>query len=94
MSRISALAPHESKLLIDADGQIFLNYLGTLIENGEPHIDEMLRHKSNIESCLEKFRADRKVFSKYQWLARYHDFFCIENCSLFEDECLIASDRV
>jgi hypothetical protein len=41
-----------------------------------PHlVDLMRRHKENIESNLEK-KTNIKIYSKFVWLANYHNYFC------------------
>ncbi len=64
-------------MLIDADGCAFINYLYTPI-GLETGLEEalVLRHKTEVETALVKFENSPLVWSKYRWVARYHDFFC------------------
>lgn len=71
-------APLSSNIWEDADGQYYLNYLNTLMSHGE-HLSkkELLeKHKCCIEDMLKKYYGDLKVWSKYRWVAKYHNDFC------------------
>lgn len=73
-------------LLKDADGQYFLNYLLELLEPDEgvgPFVVEMNKHKYYIEN-LRRYLKDLGVWSKYAWIANYHNYFCIAHPE-FED---------
>lgn len=79
-------APQRSKVLIDTDGQWFLNYLETIFKfyikcNNEYEFErvqyELLnRHKIKIEEMLELYKEDIRVWDKYVWTANYHNYFC------------------
>lgn len=79
-------SPQASYLLKDCDGQYFVNYLDTIIN--EPwlvlkkelllHKKELLLHKSAIETNLKKYLSKPYVWSKYMWTANYHNYFCKE----------------
>lgn len=70
-------APQNYSLLKDSDGQVFINYLETLIsEEGGYFSDELLKHKENTEIKLSHFHKNPKIWSKYFWVANYHNFFC------------------
>jgi hypothetical protein len=81
-------APHNRDLLVDADGQTFLNYLDSILiaesEHG-PFYDELLGHKDQVTQALQAHRGDPKVWSKYEWVAKYHNYFCSMH-SYFDDE--------
>lgn len=73
-------SPYNKAVLIDPDGQAFINYLERLIsvEAGAEIVDweSVKRHKENVEKALEKHYSDPSVWPKYHWLANYHDYFC------------------
>lgn len=75
----SRFAPQASALLQDSDGQWFLNYLDWVLmaeDEVGPFYDEFMRHKSAVESKLSRYKNNPQIFSKYAWVAGYHNFFC------------------
>ncbi len=82
-----------SKILVDSDGQLFLNYLNTIFKyytkcNNEYEfeiikINLLFRHKMKIEEMLNLHKENIKVWDKYVWIANYHNYFCNLN---FYDE--------
>jgi hypothetical protein len=72
-------------LLCDADGQWFVNYLQALMSKRSPY-QELLAHKSMIEQKLVRYQADPTIWSKYAWVAAYHNYFCKLHRSYFSDE--------
>ena len=87
------VAPQYNKILIDSDGQWFLNYLNTIFKyytecNNEYEferiqIELLLRHKNKIEEMLYTYRKNLRVWDKYVWTSNYHNYFCHLN---FPDE--------
>lgn len=75
----SDAAPHVQNILQDTDGQWFLNYLDCVLlaaqEQG-PFYEEFLEHKKAVETKLERFKNEPTIWSKYAWVAGYHNFFC------------------
>jgi hypothetical protein len=75
-----ALTP---KLL--SDGQFFLNYLDTICpEEGHFYEEELKNHKDAIELKLVEHVANPPIWSKYIWVAEYHNYYCdtcIEPCT-------------
>ena len=73
-----------SRLMRDVDDFLFVNYLSALIElksTAPPPFsrlnEERLQiHKNQVERLLEEKRHDPHVWSKYFWVANYHDAFC------------------
>lgn len=72
-------------LLKDADGQLFANYLDKIgwydvydeQDGRKPEgVDLLTKHKRLVELKLQEYAADPSVWSKYHWVARYHNFFC------------------
>lgn len=63
-------------LLLDGDGQVFLNYLSNVLVESQ-HTDTLLNeHKAKVETCLKKFANEPRTSSKYRWVANYHNYFC------------------
>lgn len=73
-------APQSRDILKDNKGHYFLNYLTEcLIDNGNENsldITSLKRHKNQIEDALRENENTQKVFSKFVWLALYHNYFC------------------
>jgi hypothetical protein len=67
-------------LLIDDDGWYFIDYLGIVAGAGEDNFEECLkRHRDVICYKLMQHSNEPKVYSKYQWAAKYHNYFCQTN---------------
>jgi hypothetical protein len=56
--------------IIDGDGWAFINYL-IEVENDVDHLLE--RHKTFIESSIERSRENARIRDKYIWMAVYHN---------------------
>jgi hypothetical protein len=72
-------APQVQAVLRDADGQWFVNYLQAVLyaENDDgPYREELLKHKTIVEGRLAKYKSKPSVWSKYGWVAAYHNYFC------------------
>lgn len=71
---------HNRNVLIDPDGQAYINYLeGLILEEDNKEVVDWTSantHKLNIESGLKKYYSDANVWAKYYWLANYHNYFC------------------
>lgn len=74
------IAPQLRHVLKGPDGRYFLNYLTECIVEGDDrdYLDEksLRLHKKQIESALKTYAAIPTVFSKFAWLAAYHNYFC------------------
>jgi hypothetical protein len=72
--------PHNTCLLVDSDGQLFLNYLYFPIDGDEEipeqFLEDVRRHGKVIQACLREFASDPAVWPKYAWAGAYHNFFC------------------
>jgi hypothetical protein len=68
----------KKNILVDTDDRWFINYLDSVFFSYEKSIDieVILRHKISIENNIEKTINNEKVFSKYVWVAHYHNYFC------------------
>jgi hypothetical protein len=80
-----AESPHNDVLLKDVDGQLFVNYLGTLFdeEPDAPRYGELQKHKAVVEAKLRQYKNQPSLWSKYAWSARYHNFICHEQRGRF-----------
>jgi hypothetical protein len=85
----SKFAPQVKELLQDSDGQWFVNYLDTILiaedERG-PFYEEFLKHKTAVETRLAEYRGNPLIFSKYVWVAGYHNCFCDLHPRYFSNE--------
>jgi len=74
-------APHYEELLEDVDGTIFLNYLEQAFV-GFPEcgvfLDLIKSHQTAVSKGLEEYKGDAGVRAKYEWVARYHNFVCLD----------------
>lgn len=72
--------PQLRHVLKGPDGRYFLNYLTECIVEGadQEYIDakSLFLHKTQIESALKAYAAVPAVYSKFAWLAAYHNYFC------------------
>ena len=94
------VAPQHNKILIDNDGQWFLNYLNTIFKyytecNNEYEFERiqvelLLKHKNKVEEMLQLNKTNTKVWDKYVWIANYHNCFCDLN---FPDEKQLRISR-
>jgi hypothetical protein len=70
-------APQNRDLLQDSDGQYFVNYLNTIIpEEGYYYEKKLAAHKQRIEEKLVQLKSRPTVWTKYFWVANYHNYFC------------------
>jgi hypothetical protein len=71
-------APHTRVLLRDEDGRLFINYLSGLWENTseQPFYPALEKHRDIVAERLITYRRTPKVWAKYAWVARYHNYFC------------------
>lgn len=66
--------PQLANILMDEDGNYFINYLYYILEYEE--IDNIIKHKDIIERKLEENINNSEVLDKYKWLAFYHNCAC------------------
>ena len=89
-------APQNRGLLRDADGQFFVDYLEDTIlmaeEEAGPLTKVLMEHKSRVEERLQTHQAVPRIWSKYEWVARYHNFFCHRYPQHFDAEHLVAAE--
>lgn len=72
-------SPQNSELLRDSDGQVFINYLNAVFTDDGPILQRLSEHKSQVMSRLVEFGQAPAVWSKYAWVARYHNAFITQN---------------
>lgn len=74
------VAPQLRDVLRGPDGRYFINYLVECIIDGmeEQYLDtkSLILHKQQIEQALTNYAPVPHVFSKFSWLAAYHNYFC------------------
>jgi len=90
-------SPQSRDLYRDSDGKLFLNYLDTVLiaehENG-PFYDELLKHKEVVERALTEHKGNPVNWSKYAWVANYHNYFCEQHPNYFNGEYMIEHSRI
>ncbi|WP_265938989.1 hypothetical protein [Bacillus thuringiensis] len=78
-------APQIRDLLKDnSDGKYFINYLEAAMGERGPEDYEfafsiLRKHKQIIEMNLNKYKDDTKIHLKYEWVAKYHNYFATFN---------------
>lgn len=70
-------AQHVQDIREDADSQYFVHYLNAVISGGGYFTeDDLGTHKATIEDKLKQHERDPVKWSKYMWIANYHNDFC------------------
>lgn len=85
-------SPQSRDLYRDSDGQLFLNYLESVLiaENDQgPFYAELQKHREMIEKRLDEFRTKPSIWSKYLWVANYHNFFCSQYPKYFNGSYMV-----
>lgn len=95
-------SPQFRTFLKDTDGEYFINYLYILNEEHTyEEINNLLEsHKNIIIKNLNSYKTSYKIFIKYSWLAKYHNYYCKHFLTMLEekfadfsiDENLYSSD--
>ena len=89
---------YDEELCRDSDGKIFVDYLDNTIliaehENG-PFYEELMSHKQAVEHALAKYNGDPVKWSKYAWVANYHNYFCERYPQYFGDGHMIEERKL
>lgn len=86
--------PQDHNLVVDPDGELFVNYLEA-VNYGEygSDLDMLAKHRARIVENLDMFVQDNDVRAKYVWLRDYHNFFC-EHHLYGSEECPLSEWRV
>jgi hypothetical protein len=67
----------DAPLLLDQDGRAFIDYLAPAFDDSSIDIDALLRnHRRVIARRLDHYRSDSRKWSKYRWVADYHNAIC------------------
>lgn len=74
-------APQVRDILVDADGEQFINYLeASFIDRTDQGIELarniMVKHKNSVEYKIKEYSSQYEILSKYLWVAQYHNYFC------------------
>lgn len=74
-------APHDNELLVDDDGEWFVNYLDAARLDNDPDLLPwyerfVLEHRRRLREQIIAHQQDRRVLEKYLWVGRYHNFVC------------------
>lgn len=73
-------APQTTEYLVDIDGKYFVNYLKFIkddnFQNPERAKRNLKSHKLSIERNLKFYQNNFRIFDKFLWVARYHNYFC------------------
>jgi hypothetical protein len=74
----TAHSPYLRMVLRDEDGEPFINYLeASCPTSGEgPILDLIEEHRDAIVRAVKRFGNDPRIGPKYDWVARYHNFWC------------------
>ena len=51
-----------------------------------PFYDALLKHKAVVEQKLSEYKSKPPIWSKYAWVAGYHNYFCDAHSEWFNDE--------
>ena len=74
-------SPHFQYLLQDADGALFVNYLHMAVADVPdfgPNLELVRRHAEVLHDGLARYAAVPRVRAKFEWAARYHNFWCLD----------------
>jgi hypothetical protein len=72
-------APQVRQFFRDTDSQLFVNYLEqTMIAEYElgPDFESIIQHKRAVERKLKDYTGEPELWSKFAWVANYHNYFC------------------
>lgn len=71
-------SPQGKVLQIDVDGKYFVDYLTSFVDatDGTPSLADMEKHKERVVRELRANSQDAHVWTKYVWVARYHNACC------------------
>jgi hypothetical protein len=70
-------APQEIEMAIDHDGEVFVDYLNFWRDEEDDRsvMEHFLeQHRIKIEDGLAASTPNSRVYAKYEWLARYHNW--------------------
>lgn len=75
----AAMAPHNNELLVDSDGEWFVNYMDAARGDDDPGLlpryrEFIQRHCDRAVEHIVANRDNRRVLEKYLWVGRYHNY--------------------
>jgi hypothetical protein len=76
-------SPQSYHLLVDVDGQMFVNYLLVPLDGypaDEGFLQQLRIHKNRVEENLAAFKNQPRSWGKYAWSGTYHNFACTLLC--------------
>ncbi|CUH45455.1 hypothetical protein [Ruegeria atlantica] len=87
-------APQNTDLKRDRDGQWFIDYLESTIIDPHPEeqlidFEKVMAHRDIVTAKLSEYSANPRVWSKYEWVADYHNDFCARYPKYFDRDFLI-----
>ena len=96
LSWYSGSTPHSIHLLEDpSDERLFINYLGVAFEHfpDEPLDHALLAaHGKRASRGLRSHGSGSPVRTKYQWVARYHNYACRTFADRYSVRCHVEAD--
>ena len=71
-------APHNNELLVDDDGEWFVNYVDAARGDNDPDLLPdyerfVIKHRDSAVEQIETSRGNRWVLDKSRWVGRYHN---------------------
>ena len=71
-------APQSEYLFVDEDQQLVLDYLSSLWQDrtDNPQHRPLAKHRDVVSQRLAQYRSQPRIWAKYAWVARYHNYFC------------------
>jgi hypothetical protein len=68
---------HDVPLMVDSDGRAFVDYLAPAFDDTTVDVDRVLdSHRKVVGGKLRRYREDSHRWSKYRWVAEYHNAVC------------------
>jgi hypothetical protein len=72
-------APQNSEVLVDSDGEWFVNYMGAALGDDDPELlpryrQNVLVHREKTIMNINAYGSNRRIFEKYRWAGRYHNY--------------------
>lgn len=72
------ISPQNEHLFVDEDKNMVVSYLSSLWPDRteQPRFEWLAKHRDVVTENLRLYRAKPRVWAKYAWVARYHNYFC------------------
>jgi hypothetical protein len=82
--------------LADSDNRAFIDYLDDTVmlayPDAGPFMEFLDRHKTAVILKMKQFAAAPYIRAKYEWAAKYHNWFCDRYPNAFGEDDKIPSD--